>query len=52
MASGGGGTAPQAARITDRIRYIFRTILAENGITDTNNTILEQEVVMFFKLSK
>jgi hypothetical protein len=52
MASVGGGTAPQAARITDRTRSMFRAILAENGIADTDNAILEQEVVMFFKLSE
>jgi hypothetical protein len=52
MASVGGGTALQAARITDYIRSMFRAILAENGVTDTDDTILEQEVVMFFKLSK
>jgi hypothetical protein len=52
MASVGGGTAPQAARITEHIRSMFRAILAENGITNTNDTILEQEVVMFFKLSE
>jgi hypothetical protein len=36
MASGGGGTAPQAARITDRTRCMFRVILAENGVADTD----------------
>ena len=52
MASVGGGTAPQAARITDRTRSMFRAILAENGVADTDDAILEQEVVMFFKLSE
>ena len=35
MASIAGGTASQAARITDRTRSMFRAILAENGITGT-----------------
>jgi hypothetical protein len=52
MASVGGGTAPQAARITDRTRSMFRAILVENGVTDTDDATLEQEVVMFFKLSE
>jgi hypothetical protein len=29
---------------------MFRAILAENGIADTDDTILQQEMVMFFKL--
>jgi hypothetical protein len=52
MASGGGGTALQAALITDYTRCMFRAILAENGVANTDNAILEQEVVMFFKLSE
>jgi hypothetical protein len=48
MASGGGGTAPQAARITNCTRSMFRAILAENGVANTDNAILEQEMVMFF----
>jgi hypothetical protein len=77
MASIAGGTASQAARITDRTRSIFRailtetiltetiltetiltetilteTILTENGIADTGDAILEQEMIMFFKLSE
>jgi hypothetical protein len=47
-----GGTASQAARITDRTQSMFRAILAESGIADTDDTILEQEMVMFFKLSE
>jgi hypothetical protein len=47
MASVGSGTAPQAARITDRTRSMFRAILAENGVADTDDAILEQEVVIF-----
>ena len=31
---------------------MFRAILAENGIADTDDAILQQEMVMFFKLSK
>jgi hypothetical protein len=46
------GTASQAAQIADCTQSMFRAILAENGIADTDNTILEQEVVMFFKLSE
>jgi hypothetical protein len=44
--------APRDARITDRTRSMFRAILAENCIADTDDAILEQEVVMFFKLGK
>jgi hypothetical protein len=29
---------------------MFRAILAENGIADTDDAILQQEMVMFFKL--
>jgi hypothetical protein len=52
MASGAGGTALQVGQITDRTRSMFRAILAENGIADTDDAILEQEMVMFFKLSE
>jgi hypothetical protein len=52
MASIVGGTASRAAQITDRTRSMFRAILAENGIADTDDAILEQEMVMFFKLSE
>lgn len=31
---------------------MFRAILAENSVDDTDVAILEQEVVMFFKLSE
>jgi hypothetical protein len=31
---------------------MFRAILAENGIANTDDAILEQEMVMFFKLSE
>ena len=51
MASIGGSTTSQGARITDRTRSMFRAILAENGVADTDDAILEQ-VVMFFKLSE
>jgi hypothetical protein len=52
MASIAGGAASQAARITERTRSMFRAILAENSIADTDDAILEQEMVMFFKLSE
>lgn len=52
MAFIAGSTALQAARITDCKQSMFCTILAENGIADTDDTIFEQEIVMFFKLSK
>lgn len=52
MASIAGGTASHAARITDRTRSMFRAILAENSIADTDDAILEQEMAMFFKLSE
>merc|ERR1712093_606871 len=38
--------------ITDRTRSMFRAILAENGIADTDDAILDQEMVMFFKLTR
>jgi len=38
--------------ITDRTRSMSRAILAENGIADTDDAILDQEMVMFFKLSE
>ena len=31
---------------------MFRAILVENGIVDTDDTILQQEMVMFFKLGE
>ena len=37
MATIAGGTASQAAQITDRTRSMFRAILAENGIADTDD---------------
>jgi hypothetical protein len=52
MTSVTGGTASRAARITDRTRSMFRAILAENNIADTDDAILEQEMVMFFILSE
>lgn len=52
MASIVGSTASQAAQITNYMQSIFRVILVENSIANTNNAILEQEMVMFFKLSK
>jgi hypothetical protein len=39
MASIAGGTASQAARITDRTRSMFRAILAENGIANTDDAV-------------
>lgn len=51
MAFTEGNTPSQAARITDRTRNMFRTILAENGVADTDEAILEEEVAMLFKLS-
>ncbi|TAQ90408.1 hypothetical protein B7494_g1269 [Chlorociboria aeruginascens] len=44
--------APRDARITDRTRSMFRAILAEICIADTDDAILLQEVVMFFKLTR
>merc|ERR1712093_653673 len=38
--------------ITDRTRSMSRAILAENGIADTDDAILDQEMVMFFKLTR
>lgn len=52
MASAADNAASRAVRFTEQTRNMFRAILAENGITDTDNTILQQEIVMFFKLSK
>jgi predicted HTH domain antitoxin len=52
MDSVAGSTASRAARITDRTLSMFRAILAENGIADTDDDTLEQEMVMFFKLSE
>ena len=52
MTSVAGGTASRAARITDRTRSMFRAILAENGIADTDDATLVQEMVMFFKLTR
>jgi hypothetical protein len=49
MAPVAGSTA---ARITDRTLSMFRAILAENGIADTDDDTLKQEMVMFFKLSE
>lgn len=45
-------TPSRDARITDRTRSMFRAILAENCIADTDDAILDQEMVMFFKLSE
>jgi hypothetical protein len=52
MASVADNAASRAARFTEQTRSMFRAILAENGIADTDNTILQQEMVMFFKLGK
>ena len=52
MASVAGSAASWAARITDRTLSMFRAILVENGIADTDDDTLEQEMVMFFKLSE
>jgi hypothetical protein len=52
MASAADITASRAARFTEQTRSMFRAILAENGIADTNDTILQQEIVMFFKLGE
>ena len=52
MASIAGGTVSRAAPITDHTQCMFRAILAENGIAGTDDAILEQEMVMFFKLSE
>jgi hypothetical protein len=50
MASAADNAASRAARFTEQTRNMFRAILAENGIADTDDTILQQEMVMFFKL--
>lgn len=52
MDSIAGGTASEPARITDRTRSMFRAILLENGVADTDDAILEQEMIMFFKLGE
>ena len=52
MASIVGYTGSLVTRITDRTRSMFRAILAENGIADADEAILEQEMVMFFKFSE
>jgi hypothetical protein len=44
MARVASDMVPRDARITDRTRSMFRAILAENCIADTDDTILEQEV--------
>ena len=45
MASEASDMASRAARIIDRMRSMFRAIRAENGIADTDDAILEQEMV-------
>jgi hypothetical protein len=52
MASAADTAASRAVRFTEQTQSMFRAILAENGITNTDNTILQQEMVMFFKLGK
>lgn len=52
MASAADTAASRAARFTEQTRSMFRAILAENGIADTDDAILQQEMVMFFKLSE
>jgi hypothetical protein len=52
MASIAGDRASQAAQITNHMQSMFCAILTKNGITNTDNVVLEQEMVMFFKLSK
>ncbi|TVY45314.1 hypothetical protein LSUB1_G000951 [Lachnellula subtilissima] len=52
MASAADNAASRAARFTEQTRNMFRAILAEKGIADTNDTILQQEIVMFFKLAR
>ena len=47
MASTAGSIASRAAQITNRTLSMFRAIFAENGIADTNNDTIEQEMVMF-----
>lgn len=47
-----GNTGSLATGITDHTRSMFRAILAENGIADVDEAILEQEMVMFFKFSE
>ncbi|KFZ16426.1 hypothetical protein V501_02231 [Pseudogymnoascus sp. VKM F-4519 (FW-2642)] len=43
-----GKTGSLATGITDHTLSMFRAILAENGIADADEAILEQEMVMFF----
>ncbi|KAL5312953.1 hypothetical protein ACEPPN_019379 [Leptodophora sp. 'Broadleaf-Isolate-01'] len=45
-------TPSRDGRITDRTRSMFRAILAENCIADTDDAILDEEMVMFFKLTR
>jgi hypothetical protein len=52
MATAVDTAASPAARFTEQTRSMFRAIFAENGIADTDDTILQQEMIMFFKLSK
>jgi hypothetical protein len=52
MASAVDNAASRAARFTEQTRNMFRAILVENGIADTDDTILQQEMVMFFKLGE
>ena len=52
MASVVDNAVSRAAQCTEQTRSMFRAMLAENGIANTNNTILQQEKVMFFRLSE
>lgn len=40
MASAADNAASQAAEFTEQTRSMFRAILAENGIADTDDTTL------------
>lgn len=42
----------QDTHFTEQTRSMFRAILAENGISDANDFILQQEMVMFFNQLK
>jgi hypothetical protein len=39
-------------RFSDRTRDMFRSILTENGVADVEDAILDQEIVILFKLSE
>ncbi len=52
MASSTNDQAQQAAWISDDTRSMFRAVFEKNGVINTEDAILEQEIVMFFKLGE